>query len=150
MGIFRNIVVARWRAFSVLKYPLLSWSTICCLEVPFSSRSTLGRMKYPKYHARYPKAAYWYPIGTLISKCVCPCSCISPCPCPYICYARNPDVRDLKIALRLLRMTCLGSHLKMVAQTPDSGQWASLITETCNWLVDCADTSCNNGRSCTV
>ena len=43
------------------------------------------------------------------------------------CYARNPDVRDLKIALRLLRMTCLGSHLKMGAQTPES-----LITETCN------------------
>ena len=27
-------------------------------------------MKYLKYHARYPKGAYWYPIGTLIFKCV--------------------------------------------------------------------------------
>ena len=49
--------------FAVLKYPLLSWSTLFITKYP-------GRMKYPKYHARYPKGAYWYPIGTLISKCV--------------------------------------------------------------------------------
>ena len=60
--------------------PFLFWCTLCCLEVPFSSWSTLGRMKYPKYHARYHKGAYWYPIGTLISKCVRPSIiiCLSP------------------------------------------------------------------------
>ena len=62
--------------------PFLSWSTLCCLEVPFPSRSTLGRMKYPKYHTRYPNGAYWYPTGTLISKCLymydLPWPCLKP------------------------------------------------------------------------
>ena len=61
----------KWELFEILLLsggaPFLLWSTLCCLEVPFSSRTTLGRMKYPKYHERYPKGTYWYPIGTLIS-----------------------------------------------------------------------------------
>ena len=61
----------KWDLSEILLLPGgLFCSTLCCLEVPFLSRNTLGRLKYPKYHARYPKGAYWYPIGTLISKCV--------------------------------------------------------------------------------
>ena len=53
--------------------PFLFWSTLClcCLEVPFTSQSTLvewSTLNTTQCTLREPTA--WYPIGTLISKCV--------------------------------------------------------------------------------